>query len=420
MVGEAPPLTVVRDVVHRRGEYSFTFEGPLGRSRVRFWGDVPAPREPAVEPALAVCLLPAMTVGGRLSLPAALSPALRRSLPDLQAALRGIAAAGGYVSRPLRTIAVEEPHSGTAAAGRSPEGRVGLFFSGGVDSWATLLRTPEVTDLIYIHGFDIPLERADVSATVERRLAAVAKNRGLRLHVVRTDLRETLDRAIRWEVGHGPTLAAAALLFAPLCGRVLIGSGVTYAEPVRRGSHPLVDPLWSTEACRIVNDGSHLSRAEKVELIAGSREALGVLRVCWMRSDEYNCGRCEKCLRTMVALEAVGALDRCPTFEEPLDLDAVAALTLPTEELLDWWEDNLRLASRGGRPELAAAVETCVTANRARFAVERDAPRAAAEARAAGLSQQLDTVLGSRSWRLTAPLRRAAAAARRLIRPGGG
>jgi hypothetical protein len=35
------------------------------------------------------------------------------------------------------------------------------------------------------------------------------------------------------------------------------------------------------------------------------------LRVCWLNPDQSNnCGRCEKCLRTMTSLAAAGVLSR--------------------------------------------------------------------------------------------------------------
>ena len=426
--GGAVAPTVVRDVVNRQGEYSFRVDGGLGEPRVRFWGDVPAPPAPAAEPAFAATLLPAMAAGGRLDLPLALDPRLRDALPDLQAALIAIAGAGPYAPLPLQAIEIVDSERPPVRGAETTGSRgVGLFFSGGVDSLSTLLRRPEVTDLIYVHGFDIPLDRPDLSERVEQGLRKVADARGLGFHVVRSNLRDLHDRAVGWEIGHGPALAAVAHLFAPTCRRMLIGSGVTYTEPVTRGSHPLVDHLWSSERCEIVNDGSHLTRAMKVREIATSPMALAVLRVCWKRVEEYNCGRCEKCLRTMVALEAAGALGRCGAFEGPLDLDAVAGLQLPSPESIPWWRDNLALASESGRPDLVAAVERCLESNSRRFATARGGPQAAGgaqaatEAQAAAVSEQLQAVTTSRSWRWTAPFRAAGALARRLSgRRGGG
>ena len=246
---------------------SFALDGPFGERSVRFWGDVPPRPDPPVETALAVALLPAMTAGEELSLPGPLSPQVLRALPDVQAVLVSLASASSTASRPLRTVDVIAPAAASdarpAPARESPRG-VGAFFSGGVDSWATLLANPDVTDLIYVHGFDIPIDQPETSASVERRLAESARNLGKRLHVVRTDLRALLDPSVSWEIAHGSALAAVALLFEHRCERVLVGAGMSYGSLFNRGSHPLLDHLWSTEGCRIEHHGAHLTRAAKI------------------------------------------------------------------------------------------------------------------------------------------------------------
>lgn len=355
-------LMVIDDLRCQAGEVSFTLDGPFGERSVRFWGDVPASSDPPVEAALAAALLPAMTVGGELSLPGPLSPRVGRALPDVQAVLASLAAASSHVSHPLHTVDVVAPARSVAqpTALRDSPGGVGAFFSGGADSWSTLLANPDVTDLIYVHGFDIPIGQMETSAVVERRLAETAGKLGKRLNVVRTDLR---DPSISWEIAHGSALAAVALLFEPRCERVLIGAGMSYGNLIDRGSHPLLDHLWSTERCRIEHHGAHLTRAAKIRQIASSQEALEVLRVCWREVDRYNCGRCEKCLRTMVALEAIGALERCPTFPGSLDLDAVSNLAIDDSDLTNMWRENLALArEQHASRELVSAIEACLAA----------------------------------------------------------
>jgi hypothetical protein len=420
---ESVPTTSIGDLVQEPGELRFTLAGPTGERVVRFWGDVPASIGPPAEVALASSLLPAMAVGGHLSLPAPISPQLRRMLPDIQAVLANIAARGEATDRGLASVEVTTTDPGPAQCGGTEPPAdlgVGAFFSGGVDSWATLLANPDVTDLIYVHGYDIPLDRSDASAEVERRLAESAATQGRRLHVVRTDLRTLLDASVPWEITHGPALAAIGLMFAPILRRVLIGSTATYAEPVARGSHPLHDHLWSTERCRIEHFGAHLTRTAKIEQLAECQEALDVLRVCWQHVDRYNCGRCEKCLRTMVALEATGALDRCPTFVAGLDLDTVAGLRLTDSDLPIWWRENLDLARRRQpRSELVTAIEACLKANEPPPEEEGAELRdrlSEAHAREQALAHDLNSVLTSQSWRLTKPLRRIGAAARQVRR----
>lgn len=164
------------------------------------------------------------------------------------------------------------------------------------------------------------------------------------------------------------------------------------------------DHLWSTEQCRIEHHGSHLTRTQKIELVAEHQDALDVLRVCWRHVDRYNCGECEKCLRTMVALEIVGALNRCPTFAVPLDLDAVAGLRFTDPDLPIWWRENLELGRRREAPAaLLSAIETCLSNAAVQQALDGDSLA----------REQLQGVIESRSWRLTAPFRRLGGWARR-------
>ena len=48
-----------------------------------------------------------------------------------------------------------------------------------------------------------------------------------------------------------------------------------------------------------------VSRPTKVRRLVEAGVDLNELRVC-NRFTDFNCGRCEKCLRTMVALEVMG------------------------------------------------------------------------------------------------------------------
>jgi hypothetical protein len=85
-------------------------------------------------------------------------------------------------------------------------------------------------------------------------------------------------------------------------------------------THPTLDYRFSTEVAEIVHYGS-AGRQAKMEAIAASPLALRWIDVC--KDDhpgsELNCGNCEKCVRTMIGLHVLGALDRCPAFARPLD-----------------------------------------------------------------------------------------------------
>jgi hypothetical protein len=69
-----------------------------------------------------------------------------------------------------------------------------------------------------------------------------------------------------------------------------------------------------------------------------------IVRVCWPGwTEKYNCGRCEKCLRTMIALHIAGALGDAVTFQRSLILDNVRRMEVITgESSLRFLEDLVR------------------------------------------------------------------------------
>ena len=96
---------------------------------------------------------------------------------------------------------------------------------------------------------------------------------------------------------------------------------------------------------RIEHVGATRAREQKVAAIAGMDLARRHLRVCYEnRNGAYNCGRCEKCVRTMVALEVVGVLDQFRTMPGPLRLRRLVRLELPDEDSIWLLHQNRRFA----------------------------------------------------------------------------
>ncbi len=146
---------------------------------------------------------------------------------------------------------------------------------------------------------------------------------------VETNLRSFSDPLVGWGKYHGAALASVALLFQHRFRRVLIAATNTYAELFPWGSHPLLDPLWSTELTEIEHDGGEATRFDKMAYISQHEIAMRWLRVCHANPNgAYNCGRCVKCLRTRIVLRTVGALERCKTLPHDLSLEEVPNVEL--------------------------------------------------------------------------------------------
>jgi hypothetical protein len=140
-------------------------------------------------------------------------------------------------------------------------------------------------------------------------------------------------------------------------GKVFIAASHTYAELFPWGSHPLTDSMWSSDATEIVHDGADASRSEKLRRIVQAPPLLEGLRVCWMDAG-YNCGRCEKCLRTMAALRALGA--STPELPRLESVTPIKRLRIDGPSELTFFDDDLRQARLAGDRPLARALEACI------------------------------------------------------------
>ena len=209
---------------------------------------------------------------------------------------------------------------------------VGCFFSGGVDSfYSVLTHLEEVTHLILVKsGFDIFPPKPELSERTHRELAEAAAAYGKPLITVETNVREISSRFVRWgRRYHGAALATVGQLLQSHIDTVLVPSTDQQADLAPWGSHPAVDPLWSSSYLKVVHDSVKPSRSEKVREIIADPVAMRHLRVCWRNPDsEYNCGKCEKCVRTMISLYAFGALEQCATFDDEIDRESLETLNV--------------------------------------------------------------------------------------------
>lgn len=299
---------------------------------------------------LTTTLLPAMRAAAPLCVEGTISPRLYQSLTAIQ----DIFACWDEKNARV-TVKVEALQAPKASSGRG----VGCFFSGGVDSFYTFLKhQDEITHLVFVHGFDLPLRDTALRPRVAEALRQAAAELGKPLLEVETNLREFLDRSMNWVFTHGTALASVAQFLSGTLRTLYVPASNTYANLFPTGSHPILDPLWSTEAMEIVHDGCEANRVEKVARIAKSDTALRWLRVCWENpGSTYNCGRCEKCQRTMINLYLAGAQERCPTFDQPIDPARVARFPAWTTGVRIHAEENLRALEQAGRdPQLQRAL----------------------------------------------------------------
>lgn len=237
----------------------------------------------------------------------------------------------------------------------------GCFFSGGVDSYYTFLKHRSAIDShVFVTGFDVPLHKTALAERVGREMRNTSAAFGVNLIEVKTNLREFCDQIVSWRYYHGAALASVAHLLTQRLGAIYVAATHTYADLFPCGSHPLLDPLWSSELVELIHDGCEASRFQKVEALAKEPIALKTLRVCYHnKASELNCGTCEKCLRTMTSLYVLGVLDRCESFGKKLDMRRLAGQRLGgNPRILMYVQENLAaVRERQDAPHVVQALK---------------------------------------------------------------
>jgi hypothetical protein len=297
--------------------------------------------QPRIEPFLTVTLLAGMRTGRAVHADMAASARFLQQIPEIQRIFRR-----WYADLRMVDVKTELNHDRQC----SDCGRVASLFSGGIDSFYTALKhRAELDTLVFVHGFSRRLENPALRKQASVAARAAASRLGLTLVEVDTNAKSFIGTHATWHQYHGALLASVALALTPHFRRVYVPGSLSYDSSFPYGSHPILDPLWSTEETEIIYDGYEANRFEKTAFVVSDETARTFLRVCGnSASTEYNCGWCEKCLRTMVALEIASALRSCPTFPQSLDRRRVASLKLSSPQTWDLWRQNLQAAQRVG------------------------------------------------------------------------
>ena len=323
-----PKVDLTRGVIEHPGNSEdgrWKVSWPVGGESVWFSSET----ELALRPESIVCafLLHQMAKKAELSGDVSIDPVFADNLPKIAA----VAKAYWGFDRSL-------PSFPTAADIDAPNPKSAMFFTGGIDSFFTLKRNQgEISTLINVHGFDIKLDdeaRFEASADGIRDVADML---GIDAVFVSTNLKQSRTfNSVNWLKTHGAALAAIAQLLPGTAGVVRVASS-DVAPP--HGSHPDLDNLWTSGAVRLLNDEINISRFDKVKEIVHWAPAQKHLKVCWQNlSADLNCGRCEKCLRSQVAIKAAGGdLSLFRTFPERDLAEAIDNLPRAAPHLWDQW-----------------------------------------------------------------------------------
>lgn len=274
------------------------------------------------------CIIPAMHYGERrVFMDSEICPEL---LDGLRTAIGWL---GHWFYSNCEPIRIEAKARSTFPVPRTPE-RAGFFFSGGIDSFATLRANRLNFQLEHpwsikdgLLAFGLEQDMPDAFEHVKDSLLDVAQEVGITLIPVYTNVylpyrQEDAAHADGFRFWtyefQGAALAAIAHAFARRLTVVSIAATFDLPNLGLWGSHPLLDPNYSSSDLRIRHDGIALSRLAKTKLVADWGVPLQHIRVCNQykryRAGLLNCGECEKCIRTMLTLLALGVLDQTSCF----------------------------------------------------------------------------------------------------------
>jgi len=311
------------------------------------------------------CIMPAMHHGEeRIFIDAEISPEMRD----------GLLAAMGWIRHwwyedNRRLVRIEVKTRSRRVTQRIPE-RAGIFFSGGIDSIGTLranrLNFPSehpwsIKDGLLVYGLEI--NDQENFEKVVNSLADLAREAGIIFIPVYTNVRYLNDDWTFWEhVFHDAVFSAIAHAFSQRLTVVSIAS--TYAIPDIKpyGTHPLLDQCYSSSDLLIRHDGITLTRLDKTKLVADWDVALQKIRVCnksdLYRTDMLNCGKCEKCVRTMLAFLALGVLEKSRAFPADNVSEELLWLTIKIHKrILCFYEELIPPLAGKGRHDLVHVIE---------------------------------------------------------------
>jgi hypothetical protein len=247
---------------------------------------------------------------------------------------------------------------------RTQPGATAQCFTCGVDSFHALIhaKTPPAM-LVYLlthdrraHGYIIPAVR-ETAAAFGAKAVLIYSNL----------LTHGASRGSSFLNSHGGALAALGHLLSEDVERIVIPSSYPYHDPKPWGSHWDLDHLWSSRRLAVEHADATLRRDGKVRAIVDHEAARRYLHVCTRRTyagQSRNCSRCEKCVRTMIALAMCGRLDDCRTFDHMLPLECrVDGLAVLDPHLVSVYEELLCGIED---PKLRAAVERLISHSRGR------------------------------------------------------
>lgn len=228
--------------------------------------------------------------------------------------------------------------------------RYGSFFSGGVDSFYTLLkRSDEIDTLIVLYGFDIKLKDTEKIKKTKIATRNVAGKLQKQLIEIEGNFTKIITEYCDWITeGHGFALVSISRALSSIFDIVYIPGTHSVMKQKNWGSSIYTDEQHSDSRLKIIHDSDQNERIEKLMYISDSPLVLENLRVCGdvPYDGNYNCCKCEKCVRTMLQLWSIGRLEQCSAFHLTLSPSLIRNTLITRDGLRDYYRQSISAATK--------------------------------------------------------------------------
>jgi hypothetical protein len=347
------------------------------RLPVEIWwdvdGELAADARPDPNAFLTAAWAPAVRHGERrIAIEGPACPVLAAGLDAVEGVLRSWRPPGAGTPR-------IEPHDGWSTPFPAPAPAAAGYLTGGVDSLHLFYANRDdfppdhparLAHAIWIRGLDYPGAEESpwaVSqyAKLEAPLREIAADVGVPLVRVTTNLRRLdSDLAFYAHEWLGGALVSGAHLLSGRLTTVALASSWPAEHLVPWGTHPLLDVRYGSAALAVRHEALGLRRVEKLARLRDRAVALERLISC---SDApahgaMNCGRCTKCVRTLVEMEASGTLAHARSFP-PVRVTAETIRGLEFDHGTEYFWGTLVEPLRAlGRGDVAAEIERKIRA----------------------------------------------------------
>jgi hypothetical protein len=294
-----------------------------------------------------------------------------------------------------------------------------MGFSGGVDAGFALAAhtsgslgrmSREVELGVLVVGWD--LKHGDQEALARARASAqrALDAYGVRLAVVSTNWQQEFCNA--WFMSFNSGLTSILHTFSAGCSAAIHATDHNYRLELRMppyGSNMAVNHLLGNPWFPVISTGGTHSRIERLRFLGDHPVLLEELRVCYQpHAGGANCGHCQKCVRTQLEMRVAGlAAESAKAFPSPMTkADLRRAQTGGNPAVLIYFQDILDRMDVND--PFRRPVERWVHQQR----LAKNTRLRELEERADGLERRLreseaalDALRGSRSWKVTRPLR---------------